>query len=178
MTRLNSQSRKQPTCPEQLEKIVSILFPKQEPFAYQMEQQDEDIAPVSREELLLANNRVGNNKAPGMDNILNVAMETVIKAAPDMFLDIYNTYLVEGTFPERWKRQKLVFLSKNNKPPDDPSSHRPLLHAGSRHLDAPRSLGAGEGQRERYGRGDLDTLAEHAERGVRIVDIHKIVDKN
>ena len=88
MTRLKSQSRQHPTCPEQLEKIVSILFPKQEPFAYQVEKQDEDIPPISRKELLRANNRIGNNKAPGMDNIPNVALKTVIKVAPSMFLDI------------------------------------------------------------------------------------------
>ena len=56
MTRLKSQSRRQPTCPEQLEKIVSTLFPKQEPFVYQVEQRDEDIPPISREDLLPADN--------------------------------------------------------------------------------------------------------------------------
>ena len=116
----------QPTCPEKLEKIVSTLFPKQKLFAYQVKQQDDDIPPISREELLQANNRVGNNKAPGMDNVSNVALKTTIKAAPDMFLDIYNTCLAEGTFPERWKRQRLVLLPKNNKPPHDLSSYRPL----------------------------------------------------
>ena len=49
MTRLKSQSRQQPTCPEQLEKIVSTLFPTQKPFVYQVEQRDEDIPPISRE---------------------------------------------------------------------------------------------------------------------------------
>ena len=120
MTRLKSLSRQQPTCSEQLENIVNTLFSKQEPFACQMEQQDEDIPPISREELLRANNRVGNNKAPGMDNIPEVALKTAIKAAPDMFLDIYNNCLAEGTFPELSKRQRLVLLPKNNKPPDDP----------------------------------------------------------
>ena len=90
-----------------------------------MEQQDEDIPPFSREELFRANNRVGNNTAPEMDNI-PMTLKTAIKAAPDMFLDIYNTCLAESTFPEQWKRQSLVLLSKNNKPPDDPSSYRPL----------------------------------------------------
>ena len=61
-----------------------------------------------------------------MDKIPNVALKTVIKAAPDMFLDIYNTCLVDRTFPERWTRQRLVLLPKNNKLPDDPSSYRPL----------------------------------------------------
>ena len=32
MARLMSQSKQQPTCPEQLEKIVSTLFPEQESF--------------------------------------------------------------------------------------------------------------------------------------------------
>ena len=105
---------------------MSTLLLKQEPFTYQVEQQDEDIPPISREELLRAKKRVGNNEAPGMVTIPNVALKTAIKAAPDMFLDIYNTCLAERIFPERWKRQKLVLSSKNNKPPDDLSSHRPL----------------------------------------------------
>ena len=42
-----------------------------------------------REELLRTNNRVGNNKAPGMANIPNVALKTAIKAGLEMFLDMY-----------------------------------------------------------------------------------------
>ena len=61
-----------------------------------------------------------------MDNIPNVALKTAIKAAPEIFLDIYNTCLAEEIFPERWMRQTLVLLLKNKKPPDDPSSYRPL----------------------------------------------------
>ena len=108
MTRLKSQSRQQPKCPEQFERIVSCLFPKQEPFAYQVEQQDEDIPRIIREELLRANDRVENNKAPDMDNIPNVALKAAIKAAPDMFLDKYNNCFAEETFPDRWKWQRLV----------------------------------------------------------------------
>ena len=52
MTRLKSQSRQQRT--EQLEEIVSTLFPKQEPYAYQLEQQDEHIPPTRWKELLRA----------------------------------------------------------------------------------------------------------------------------
>ena len=80
---------------------MSTLFPKQEPFVYQVEQCDEDVPPISREELLRANNRVGNHKAPGLENIPNVALKTVIKAAHEMFLHIYNKCLAEGIFPER-----------------------------------------------------------------------------
>ena len=38
MARLMSQSKQQPTCPEQLEKIVSTLFPEQESFSYLVKQ--------------------------------------------------------------------------------------------------------------------------------------------
>ena len=64
-----------------------------------------------------------------------MALKAAIKAAPEMFLDIYNTCLAEGIFPERWKRQRLVLLPKNIKPPDDISSHRPLCM-----LDAPGKM--------------------------------------
>ena len=49
-----------------------------------------------------------------------------VNAIPETFLEIFNTCLAEETFPERWKRQRLVLLSKGNKPPDEPSSYRPL----------------------------------------------------
>lgn len=126
MTRLKSQSRQQPTCPEQLQLIVGTLFPKQEPYRYQVEEELGDIPLVTTDELMEANNRIGNNKAPGLDNIPNVAFKTAVKAAPEMFLDMYNTCFAEGVFPERWRRQRLVLLPKGDKPPDDPSSYRPL----------------------------------------------------
>ena len=53
----------------------------------------------------------------------------------DNILDIYNICLAGVTFPERWKRQRLVILPKNNKPPDDLSSYRPLCT-----LDAPGKI--------------------------------------
>ena len=57
-----------------------------------------------------------------MDNIPNVALKTAVNAIPEMFLDMYNTCISEGTFPKRWKRQRLVLLPKGNKTP-------PIVHA-------------------------------------------------
>ena len=126
MARLMSQSKQQPTYPEQLEKIVSTLFPEQESFSYLVKQKNEHILLITREELLHTNKRIGNSKAPGMDYILNVALKTAVNTISETFLDMYNTCLTEGTFPERWKRQRLVPLPKGNKPPEEPSSYRPL----------------------------------------------------
>lgn len=127
MARLKSQSKQQPTCPDHLEKIVTVLFPPQQKFYYHVQGEDcETIPPVTREELLQACDRIGNTKAPGMDNIPNIALKTAIKMAPDLFLNMYNTCLKEGIFPDRWKWQRLVLVLKGKKPPDDPSLYRPL----------------------------------------------------
>jgi len=61
-----------------------------------------------------------------MDGIPNIALKAAIKAAPELFLETYNTCLKEGSFPRIWKRQRLVLLPKGKKPPDEPSSYRPL----------------------------------------------------
>jgi len=39
---------------------------------------------------------------------------------------LYNTCLLEGTFPDRWKRQKLLLLPKPGKPAGETSSYRPI----------------------------------------------------
>ena len=67
------QSRQQPTCPKQLEKIISTLFPKQDLFSDQVKQETEHTPLSTREELLRENKRIENSKVLGMDNIPNVA---------------------------------------------------------------------------------------------------------
>ncbi|GBP91297.1 hypothetical protein EVAR_96497_1 [Eumeta japonica] len=61
--------------------------------------------PTERTELTEACNRVGNNKAPGLDGIPNIVFKTAIKAAPRLFLGVYDICLKEGTFPLKWKQQ-------------------------------------------------------------------------
>ncbi|CAD6235046.1 GSCOCG00012408001-RA-CDS [Cotesia congregata] len=127
MTHLKKQQMPSPTCPQLLQKIVTALFPQQRNFDYQLAPGElDDIPPVTEEELLEACNRVGNNKAPGLDGIPNLALKTIIKAALTLFLDAYNACLKEGTFPRKWKQQRLVLLPKGKKPPEEPSSYRPL----------------------------------------------------
>ena len=47
MDRLMSQSKQEPTCPDQLEKIVSTLFPEQESFRYLVKQNNEQIPLIT-----------------------------------------------------------------------------------------------------------------------------------
>ena len=51
----------------------------------------------------------------------------IAKKNPQMLMSIFNKCLKEGTFPDRWNRQKLVLIPKSTQATAaDPSSFRPL----------------------------------------------------
>ncbi|GBP75629.1 Retrovirus-related Pol polyprotein from type-1 retrotransposable element R1 [Eumeta japonica] len=67
MAHLKYQPMPSPTCPQLLLKIVTALFPRQREFIYTWQQLNpEDIPLVTKQELMETCNRVGNNKAPGL----------------------------------------------------------------------------------------------------------------
>ncbi|CAB3255713.1 unnamed protein product [Arctia plantaginis] len=106
-----------------------ILEVEDDPWGkpYKIEQSEtEEIPPITENQLFEACSRVGNTKAPGLDGIPNIALKAAIKAAPAIFLDVYNKCLAEGTFPSMWKQQRLVLLPIGKKPPEEPTSYRPL----------------------------------------------------
>ena len=74
-----------PTCPNLMLNIVTTLFPRQAESHYNFGQSvvDYDIPPISKDELLRACRKMGNNKAPGLDNsIPNIALREAINAQP------------------------------------------------------------------------------------------------
>ncbi|XP_046681483.1 uncharacterized protein LOC124368252 [Homalodisca vitripennis] len=102
-------------------------FIKGEEFIYPAVQcETKDIPPVTENELMAACDRIGNNKAPGLDGIPNITLKKTIKALLKLFLETYDSCPREGTFPRKWKQQRLVLLPKGKKPPDEPLSYRPL----------------------------------------------------
>ncbi|CAB0040439.1 unnamed protein product [Trichogramma brassicae] len=54
------------------------------------------------------------------------ALKIAIAARPDIFLRGVHDVSGDRRFPSGWKRQRLVLLPKPGKPPDEPSSYRPL----------------------------------------------------
>ncbi|KAL7297136.1 hypothetical protein TKK_0009555 [Trichogramma kaykai] len=85
-----------------------------------------EVPDVSLEELRGAAARIRDGAAPGPDGVPNRALKLAIAVRPDGFLRVYSTCLSGGVFSSPWKRQRLVLLLKPGKPPDAPSSYRPL----------------------------------------------------
>ncbi|CAB0045244.1 unnamed protein product [Trichogramma brassicae] len=84
------------------------------------------IPGVTLEELRGACTRIRDGAAPGPDSVPNRALKLAVVLRPDAFLKVYSACLSGGVFPSSWKRQRLVLLPKPGRPPDAPSSYRPL----------------------------------------------------
>jgi len=92
-----------------------------------LEQSGVLIPPFTADELRSAARKLPSGKAPGPDLIPNEVIALAVKRNPGIFLATFNACLTNGQFPCRWKRAKLVLLHKGaGKPPDQPSSYRPI----------------------------------------------------
>ncbi|GBP70549.1 Putative 115 kDa protein in type-1 retrotransposable element R1DM [Eumeta japonica] len=106
MAHLKSQPMPSPTSPKLLQKNLTVLFPQQRKFDYPTAQDESEDIPTVTEK--------------------------------DYYLDLetYETCLKEGYFPSRWQQQRLVLLLKGKKPPEEPSSYRPLCMLDTAAKDA------------------------------------------
>ncbi|CAB0044139.1 unnamed protein product, partial [Trichogramma brassicae] len=128
MSRLGCPQAKQPSSPPLVRGAVAALFPRvpSGPALWLPRRVEEPIPAVTLEELKGAQSRIKERSAPGPDGIPNSALKIAIAARPDIFLRVYTTCLETSVFPPVWKRQRLVLIPKPGKPPDEPSSYRPL----------------------------------------------------
>ncbi|CAB0040424.1 unnamed protein product [Trichogramma brassicae] len=128
MSRLGCPRAKQPSSPLLVRGAVAALFRRvpSGPALRLPRRVEEPIPAVTLEELKGAQSRIKERSAPGPDGIPNSALKIAVAARPDIFLRVYTTCLETGDFPSSWKRQRLVLLPMPGKPPDEPSSYRPL----------------------------------------------------
>ncbi|CAB0028338.1 unnamed protein product [Trichogramma brassicae] len=128
MSRLGCPQAKQPSSPLLVRGAVAALFPRvpSGPALRLPRRAEEPIPAVTLEELKGAQSRIKERSAPGPDGIPNSALKIAVATRPDIFLRVYTTCMETGVFPSSWKRQRLVLLPKPGKPPDEPSSYRPL----------------------------------------------------
>ncbi len=86
-------------CPDTLLETVNVLFPRQTLLPVDIPNVREDIPPVNIEELIEASTKLGTTKAPGLDGVPNIALKTAISCRPDLFINLYNTWM-DLTTPE------------------------------------------------------------------------------
>ncbi|CAB0039099.1 unnamed protein product [Trichogramma brassicae] len=128
MSRLRGPRVNSPSSPSLVRRIVAALFPRvpDEPALPPPLQAGAIVPAVTLEELRGACRRIKDHTAPGPDRVSNSANKIAIDTNSDIFLQVYTACLRTGVFPACWKRQRLVLLPKPGKPPEEPSSNRPL----------------------------------------------------
>ncbi|CAB0034714.1 unnamed protein product [Trichogramma brassicae] len=128
MSRLRGPRANTPSSPTLVRHMVAALFPcvPDEPALPPPHQAGAIVPAVTLEELRRACGRIKDHTAPGPDGVPNSAIKIAIATHPDIFLEVYTACLRTGVFPACWKRQRLVPLPKPGKPPEEPSSYRPL----------------------------------------------------
>lgn len=85
-----------------------------------------DFPCITSCEVVEAAKRIRPNKAPGIDGIPGVIVKAAATARPEVFRDTFQQCLLDGVFPKRWKKMKLVLLPKGKGPANAPRSYRPL----------------------------------------------------
>ncbi|CAB0029854.1 unnamed protein product [Trichogramma brassicae] len=110
MSRLRGPRANSPSSPTLVNRIVAALFPRvpDKPALPPPLQARAIVPAVTMEELRGACRRIKDHTAPGPDGVPNVAIKIAIATHPDIFLQVYTACLRTG------------------KPPEEPSSCRPL----------------------------------------------------
>lgn len=107
--------------------IVRTLFPEHDRREDEVEAAPAINVPAfTSEEIEIAARSLQNKKAPGPDGIPAEVIKEIVENRPQLLLKMYNSCLKEGIFPNIWKEQKLVLISKGKGDPESPSSYRPL----------------------------------------------------
>lgn len=115
--------------PGRLRQIVDGLFPQhplRDKTNWPLNLSSDPSWKIDEAELKNAARSLKPNIAPGPDGISNKVVRSVVSLNPHALLQVYNTCLENGTFPDTWKNARLVLIRKGDKPLDAPSSYRPL----------------------------------------------------
>ena len=71
-------------------------------------------------------NSLKNRKAPGLDVIPGEALKVLLRACPQLVLDMYNGCLKQGDFCKPWKAQRLVLIGKMKGDPNTACAYKLL----------------------------------------------------
>lgn len=82
-------------------------------------------SPITSTEIIRLVNSMPINKAPGFDNISITVVKSVIHILCIPLTHIYNLCIANGSYPEKWKIAKVVFIYKNSDR-TNPKNYRPI----------------------------------------------------
>lgn len=85
-----------------------------------LKKEDDNIKPITFEELQIVARQLSQKKAPGGDGITNSTIINLSVNTIHMFLELTNAVLNIQHFPSLWKKTKVVAFLKPGKPPSDP----------------------------------------------------------
>lgn len=111
---------------EAVSNIVATLFPSHPVRSDDISYGEVDTILFTEQELQSAATTLKNKKAPGPDNIPAEVIKAIAHRRPQPLLRMYNACLREGIFPEVWKTQRLVLISKGKEDMTAPNAYRPL----------------------------------------------------
>ena len=81
--------------------------------------------PYSLTELKVALSHMKTG-APGPDGVMPQMLKELSTAGKKALLRVLNKSLASGQVPTAWRRAKIIPIHKNGKPPEQPSSYRPI----------------------------------------------------
>lgn len=66
------------------------------------------------------------NTSPGLDDFPYILIKKLDTSVQKLFLNILNSLWVNQIIPQSWKTQCVIPVLKQDKPPEDPNSYRPI----------------------------------------------------
>ena len=74
---------------------------------------------ITKEELLTATKKIKKSKASGLDQVLNEMILCTVDMYPEIFLNLFNSLLDNGIFPNLWTASIIVPLHKKGSKSDE-----------------------------------------------------------
>ena len=102
-------------------------FTNSQPDTTSQQYSNEQInVPFSEEEIKKAINKLKNNKASGIDSILNEYLKALSHIISPLLVNLFNLIFDSGIFPETWTLGMINPIYKNKGDIQDPSNYRPI----------------------------------------------------
>lgn len=112
---------------ERRREIAEALFPEAEETSWQSDGEEEpQLTPFTQREMERAAGRLKIKRAPGPDGILPEVVKAIVNVKGGLVLNLVNDILMEGKFPDMWKRARLVLVPKPGKDLREANGFRPL----------------------------------------------------